>query len=70
MMKILYDMPTEGQFVAVWEHNGKTWSDTHKIEDGDLFRISDKSEVEFKWEAREEDRDFYNDADVVFIVME
>lgn len=30
-------MPTEGQFVAVWEYNGEVWSDAFKWFDNDLF---------------------------------
>ena len=29
-------MPTEGQFVAVWEYNGEMWSDTCRMVDGNF----------------------------------
>lgn len=29
--------PTEGQFVRLWEFNGKVWSDVCKFKDGELF---------------------------------
>jgi hypothetical protein len=31
---VLESMPTEGQFVAVWEYEGETWSGTYKIDNG------------------------------------
>jgi len=33
---ILYVMPTEGSYIATWEHNGKMWSGNYEWRDGDL----------------------------------
>lgn len=39
-MKMQSTMPTEGQFVAVWEHNNVLWSATYKWnEDGELLEF-------------------------------
>lgn len=35
-------MPTEGQFVAVYEYGGKIWSDILKWEDGKLLEYFEK----------------------------
>lgn len=40
-MKQVNEMPTEGQFVAMWEYNNKIWSDTFRWVDGSL-KISSK----------------------------
>jgi len=31
------EQPTSGQFIAVWESNGKIWCETQMIEDGCLY---------------------------------
>ena len=35
-MKQVSEMPTSGQFVAVWEWNGAPWSAAYKWESGQL----------------------------------
>ena len=41
--------PTEGQFVAIWEHKGKLWGETRKIDkDGYIFCYNSETN---KWEA-------------------
>lgn len=37
-MKKLTKMPTDGQFVAVWEYDGKIWSDVFKFKNGRLYQ--------------------------------
>ena len=39
-MKQVKEMPHDGQFVAIWEYNGKLWSSVHKWEDGVLLAYS------------------------------
>lgn len=39
-MKQVDEMPKQGQFVAVWEYNGKMWSETYKWENEILYIYS------------------------------
>ena len=41
-IKQVSQMPTEGQFVAVWIYDGAIWSDTLKYVDGVLHCFSDE----------------------------
>lgn len=50
------EMPSSGQFVAVWEHDGELWSDVLKWRDGELFSYSKTGPDGFECE---EDADFY-----------
>ncbi len=45
-MREVSKMPTEGQFVIIWEYNGLPWSDTVKWEDGGLL-IYDHEDDDF-----------------------
>lgn len=36
-LKQTKEQPTSGQFIAVWEHNGKLWCETQMVEDGCLY---------------------------------
>ena len=36
-MKQISVMPTEGQFVAIWEYDGEIWSGTYKYNKGRLM---------------------------------
>lgn len=36
MGKMVKTLPTEGQFVAIWEHTNKVWSDTFRYVEGIL----------------------------------
>jgi len=38
-MKVLNEMPTEGQFIAVITADDKLWSDTLKIQSGTLYKL-------------------------------
>jgi len=33
-MKTTTEMPSEGQFIAVWQWNGSPWSSTYRVIDG------------------------------------
>lgn len=44
-MKEQTEMPTNGQFVAVWVYDGKTWSTTYKWENGDLLRYDETEDI-------------------------
>lgn len=51
-MKIVDEMPTEGQFIKVWKYNDMLWSWTLKWEDGTLFLYVDSTEdQDGHWEA-------------------
>ena len=51
-MKIVDEMPTEGQFIKVWKFNDMLWSWTLKWEDGVLFLYVDSTEdQDSHWEA-------------------
>lgn len=39
-MKQVDEMPTSGQFVAVWEHDGEMWCETLKWKRDKLFAYS------------------------------
>lgn len=43
-MKMQNTMPTEGQFVAVWEYNKEVWSSTYKWYGDHLMAFDDKSD--------------------------
>lgn len=70
-MKITQTMPEPGQFVAVWEYNGLTWSSTHKFVDEALLRRNDDLDLpdERKWISASGDREFYENNGATFIVM-
>lgn len=36
--------PTEGQFIRVWEYDGKLWSDVVRIVDGQATVYNDESD--------------------------
>jgi hypothetical protein len=38
MMKRANEMPTEGQFLVVWEFNGLPWSSVYRYHDGAMER--------------------------------
>lgn len=40
-MKIVNEMPTEGQFIRIWIHAGLVWSSTAKWEDGVIYEYDD-----------------------------
>lgn len=46
-MKQISEMPTSGQFVAVWMYNNKIWSSVYKYESGCLNLYS-PVDVDFK----------------------
>lgn len=58
-MKQVDEMPTSGQFVAVWETH-KVWSDTLKYIDGALFSYVDNEEMDTdELFTKQVDEDFY-----------
>ena len=40
-MKIVDEMPTEGQFIKVWKYNGDLWCDTLMWDGDTLFVYAD-----------------------------
>ena len=38
-MKQISEMPTSGQFIAVWMYNNKIWSSVYKYESGCLVDV-------------------------------
>lgn len=36
-MREVSEMPEEGQFVAVWEYNGRIWCDTYLVSDDSKY---------------------------------
>jgi len=51
---VVPSMPTEGQFVAVWEYKGRIWSDTFKYnKQGKLVRLR-WADINCSWESCEE----------------
>ena len=54
-MKQVDEMPTSGQFVAVWENKNGVFSDTYLWFNDDLL-VYDNSNRDF-------DKDYYNDTD-------
>jgi hypothetical protein len=36
-LKKTKERPTSGQFIAVWEDNGKPWCETQKVDEGELY---------------------------------
>lgn len=42
-MILVKEMPTSGQFIAVWKFKGHIWSDTYKWGDGILYEWSDRN---------------------------
>jgi len=44
-MILLKEMPTSGQFVAVWEHNNRIWCSTYYWQDGELFEWQEEYPV-------------------------
>lgn len=43
-MKIVDEMPNEGQFIAVWEHRGHIWADELKWIDEELYEYDIEEE--------------------------
>ena len=44
-MKQVDEMPTSGQFVAVWQYNKKPWSEVYEWDcDGDLFTYNESAD--------------------------
>lgn len=52
-MKEITEMPTDGQFVAVWLYDGEIWSNTYRFHDGITQRYCQHSyswvSEFFKW---------------------
>ena len=44
-MILVKEMPTDGHFVAVWEHNSRIWSKTYYWCNGELFEWSEEYSV-------------------------
>lgn len=42
-MILVKEMPTSGQFVAVWEFNGEVWSDRYQWDKGGLMEYDPDS---------------------------
>lgn len=68
-MKVLNKRPTTGQYVMIWEYNGRLWADTHKITkkgklkryypDGkDNFVVVDRMELDWIKQLPEETTKF------------
>lgn len=36
-MKMIKEMPKEGQFIVIWEYNNKLWSETYEWENNELY---------------------------------
>ena len=68
-MRELSEMPEEGQFVAVWEYNGKIWSDTYYWEDDKLLCFSNESE-EFEIQDHELDCEAFVSNPAKFYVID
>jgi len=45
-MRIQNEMPSSGQFIVIWEHNGEIWSDVWKITDSDKGKITSIFDVD------------------------
>jgi len=61
-MKQVSEMPTSGQFVAVWMYNNKIWSSVYKYESGCLNLYSP---VDGDYEPVDDVDDFKQRADSV-----
>lgn len=60
-------MPDKGQFVAVWEFDGKMWADTLRWHEGVLQEY--KPSTKFEDESWDEvlDHDFYKNNSALFL---
>lgn len=61
-MKEVQEMPTKGQFVAMWEYDGVLWAHTYKWEGKTLFRY-DQGPDEFM-----EDSDHFEHYKIRFFI--
>jgi len=43
-MKLVKDMPKDGQFVAVWEYQKNVWSGIYRWTDGELYEYSNSDD--------------------------
>lgn len=43
-MKLVDHMPSDGQFVAIWENNGEIWADTMRVKDGKTQMLESNGE--------------------------
>ena len=43
-MKRADEMPTSGQFVAVWQYNKNPWANVFEWDDGELFIYNENAE--------------------------
>lgn len=48
-MKQVKEMPQEGQFVAIWEHEGGLWSCVYQWQHGELFAYNVHPEDYDEW---------------------
>lgn len=42
MLEVADKMPEKGQFVVIWENNGRLWSTILQGRDGELYEFSDE----------------------------
>lgn len=54
-LKKTKEQPTSGQFIAIWEHNGKLWCETQKVEDGCLYGYYHTAGVWFNYPINTKD---------------
>ena len=67
-MKQVDKRPTEGQFIAIWEYDGKSWAHTFKYIDGDLH-FFDRDFGEWFYSSLTADEVFI-DLDVTYFIAE
>lgn len=60
-MILVKEMPTTGQFVAVWEFNGEIWSDRYQWDKGGLMEYDPDSR---EWYYR-----YFHLKDAVFVLQ-
>lgn len=59
------EMPTTGQFIAVWENNGEIWADTHKYINGTLHMLTSQGE----WQPCNP-QEFYDPKQALFLLKD
>lgn len=67
-MKQANHMPTSGNFVAVWQHNGQVWSTSYHLDADGYYTAYNESENSYFYAEPEEK--FFREHNAVFFVAE
>ncbi len=67
-MKQVNNMPTSGNLVAVWQHNGQVWSTSYHLDDEGCYTAYNESQNSYF--CAEPEEKFFREHNAVFFVAE